>query len=181
MTQPIRKADRISKAFDKFLNLLGYLSGIIVVLLMLFVSYEVVMRYFFNYPTIWVIDMSGLLMLAVTFLGTAWVLRIGGHTSLDMILLRFSLKTQAIINGITSLVALVACAVFLVQSVAESIDALRNHEFLYLTFEAPRHIPLWFITFGFLTLCIQFMRRTWGYFTGFHHMRSVDDDSIAPN
>ena len=137
------------------------------------------MRYFFNHPTIWVIDMSGLMMLAVTFLGTAWVLKIGGHTNLDMIIQRFSPKTQAFINGITSLVAILACGMFLVQSIVASIDAYRTGEFLYLTFEAPRHIPLWFITFGFLLLCIQFMRRAWGYFIGFHQMRTGDNGSTT--
>jgi TRAP-type mannitol/chloroaromatic compound transport system permease small subunit len=49
----------LSKIFDRIITWVAYVSGWIIIIMMLSISYEVVMRYFFRAPTAWVVDFSG--------------------------------------------------------------------------------------------------------------------------
>lgn len=47
---------------------------------------EVLMRYGFNRPIPWVVEISEYALLWITMLGSAWVLREGGHVRVDILL-----------------------------------------------------------------------------------------------
>ncbi len=148
----------LSKIFDNFLIALAYLSGILMVLMMLSVSYEVVMRYFFNSPTRWAMDFSGYMQHALVLLGAAWVLKTGAHTRIDFLVDRLSTRAQAIINIFTSIIALVACAIFFWKGFEATWGAYQRGDFLYREVEIPSAPLLGIIPFAFLLLCIQFAR-----------------------
>lgn len=156
-----RVSKHLSKIFDKVLLVTGYASGVIIVLMMLSMSYEVVMRYFFLAPTKWVLDSAGYMQYALVLLGAAWVLKIEGHTKIDTILIRFQPRTQTIINIVTSSIALLACALFMWKGVEATWTAYVRGDFLYHEVEVPL-APLYaIIPFAFLLLCIQFGRRAY--------------------
>ena len=147
---------RLSAGFGGLLVVTAYCSGGIIVLLMLVVSYEVVMRYFFNAPTTWAIDFSRYMQYALVLLGATWVLKMGAHTKIDMLVIRRSPRTQAIIKIVTSSLALVACAIFFWKGLEATWGAYLRGDFLYHEVEVPL-APLYaFIPFTFLLLCIQF-------------------------
>jgi TRAP-type C4-dicarboxylate transport system permease small subunit len=153
----------LSKAFDKILTVTAYTSGIIIVLLMLSMCYEVVLRYFFDAPTKWAADFSGYMQYVLVLLGAAWVLKIDAHTKIDILLLFFSPKTRTVINIVTSLFALVACALFLWKGAEATWDAYQRGDFLYREVELPL-APLYaVIPFAFLLVCIEFGRKMYDY------------------
>jgi TRAP-type C4-dicarboxylate transport system permease small subunit len=47
---------------------------------------EVLLRYGFNQPIRWIVEVSEYSLLWITFLGAAWVLRQGGHVRVDILL-----------------------------------------------------------------------------------------------
>jgi TRAP-type C4-dicarboxylate transport system permease small subunit len=47
---------------------------------------EVLLRYGFTSPILWVVEPSEYALLWITFLGAAWVLRHGGHVRVDILL-----------------------------------------------------------------------------------------------
>jgi TRAP-type C4-dicarboxylate transport system permease small subunit len=154
---------RLSKGFDRILTVTAYTSGIIIVVLMLSMCYEVVMRYFFNAPTKWAADFSGYMQYVLVLLGAAWVLKIDAHTRIDTLLVFFSPRTRTIINIVTSSIALVACALFLWKGVEATWDAYQRGDFLYREVELPL-APLYaVIPFAFLLVCIEFGRKVYGY------------------
>jgi len=53
--------------------------------MMLAISYAVMMRYAWNQTVPWIVEISSYLMLYITFLGTAWLQRKGGHVELDLL------------------------------------------------------------------------------------------------
>ena len=170
MTQFSKRGGRLSKTFEGILTGLAYLAGILIFLMVLFITYEVVMRYFFRSPTNWVFDCTGFMLYVVTFLGTAWVLRVEGHPKVDIVLKVFSTKNQALMNCISSFTALIVCCVFLVQSMGEALEAYQKGEVLFRTFIIPRHILLWFIPLAFLLLCVEFARKGRKYLSAFRRM-----------
>ncbi|MES1924332.1 TRAP transporter small permease subunit [Salinisphaera sp. T31B1] len=70
---------------EAFSRLLFGLCALVIVAMALSVTYEVLSRYFFGRPTIWVTEVSSYLLVAVTFLGAAWTLRIDGHIRMDLL------------------------------------------------------------------------------------------------
>jgi len=76
----------------------GQLSGISIFLIMILTSADVVMRYFFKNPLIWVAEWSEYLMVSVVYLGLAYTDTLGGHIGIDLFVQKLSKKTRHILN-----------------------------------------------------------------------------------
>ena len=67
-------------------NALAALGAAIFAFITLAICAEVVLRYGFNRPISWVVEISEYALLWITFLGASWVLRNGGHVRVDILL-----------------------------------------------------------------------------------------------
>jgi TRAP-type C4-dicarboxylate transport system permease small subunit len=157
----------LSRGFDKFLKITAYISGSIILFMMLALSYHVLMRYFFKAPTNWAPDASGYMQFALVLIGTAWVLKIDSHTKIDTLLIRLPHKVKTIVSCITSLLALVACALFVWKGVEAAWMAYVRSDFLYREVELPVAPFYALIAFSFTLLFIQFCRRFFNYIRSF--------------
>jgi len=158
---------RLTKIFDYTLKGTAYVSGSLIIILMLSIVYEVVMRYFFNDPTRWVIDFSGYMQYALVLLGAAWVLKRNGHTRIDILSDQLKGKKQRILSAITSSIGFITCSVFFWEGLKATWVAYQRHEFLYRDIEVPV-APLFIIfPISFLLLCIQFAREI------YNHLRAL--------
>ena len=153
-----KSGGRLSRIFDRILVGTGYASGAIIVIMMLAMSYDVVLRYFFNAPTKWAGDFSGYMQYVLVLIGAAWVLMIRGHTRIDILVTRFSTRTQKIMSLVTSCIALIACALFVWEGIRATWLAYQGNEFLYRDIEVPLYPLYAVIPFSFILLCIQFGR-----------------------
>jgi TRAP-type C4-dicarboxylate transport system permease small subunit len=70
--------------FERFLRLLAYVGGLILLILMGFTVADVLLRYFFNAPLKSVYEFTEFVMAAVVFLGIAYTGWVGGHIAVDM-------------------------------------------------------------------------------------------------
>lgn len=93
---PLTIIDKISTWSGKILSFLLLVMTAIVV-------FEVIMRYAFNAPTIWVNELSSYLLVAMGFLAGAWVLFNDEHVNVDIIRRRFSPRKGAIVDLVTYL------------------------------------------------------------------------------
>jgi len=89
-------------AVEKANLILGYASGLGVLLMGLMLFYEVVCRYFFRSPTIWAQEMSVYLFMWTMLAGAAYTLEKGKHVRIDLIIEHLSVRTQHILEMITS-------------------------------------------------------------------------------
>jgi TRAP-type C4-dicarboxylate transport system permease small subunit len=158
MEQPQTTGARWSRTFDRILSATAYASGVIIVLMMVSMSFDVVMRYFFNMPTRWAGDFSGYMQFVMVLLGAAWVLSVRGHTRIDILATHFPPKMQKVMNIATSIIGLLGCALFVYVGVMATSTAFIDNEFLYRDIE----VPLWplyaVIPLCFTLLSIQFGR-----------------------
>ncbi|MCG6113318.1 MAG: TRAP transporter small permease subunit [Paracoccus sp.] len=84
----IRFADNLSAWFGKAF-------GWLVILMTLGMSYEVLVRYLFNRPTPWALDMSFIMYGTMFMMGGAYTLSRGGHVKGDFLYRLWSARTQA--------------------------------------------------------------------------------------
>jgi len=146
---------RLSRLWENILRGTIYASGVLIIILMLMVSFSVIMRYFVGMPTGWVPDMAGYFQYALVLLGAAWVLKIKRHVKIDVIVVRFSRRTQGIIEVVCNCLAFIAYFIFFVVGLRATINAFVLGDFLFKEIKMPLGPLYAFIPFCLLLLCIQ--------------------------
>ena len=68
------------------------------VAMMAIVTYDVVLRYFFNDPTVWAGEVASFLTIAVVFLGLGQNMRQGDHIRIDVITRLLSPRMQLVLD-----------------------------------------------------------------------------------
>ena len=91
----------IWRVFDRLLDALMAVAGVVLVLIVAAVCYSIFMRFLFTQTTIWIMQTTEYGLLWIVFLVTAWLLREGGHISNDIIYSRLSDKKKEALDSIT--------------------------------------------------------------------------------
>src|SRR4030043_53496 len=76
----------------------GRVGSFLFLPLILFITFEVVMRYVFRSPTIWVHETSEYLLVILAMLGGGYTFLHKGHVSVDIIYSRLSVRRRAILD-----------------------------------------------------------------------------------
>lgn len=149
------------------MNAMAFLAGAILVFIMLFVCLEVICRDFFNYPIVGVTQITECLLLYITFLGTAWLLREEGHVKVDILIDRLQPKTVAFLGIIGSVIGIIVSVVL--TFFGFSLTWYFYHKGLYTptVLELPLSWIIIIIPIGSLMLIVQFIRRTCHFIAGF--------------
>jgi TRAP-type C4-dicarboxylate transport system permease small subunit len=152
----MRLLRRFVKVWDRFLDVIMVLAGILLWVQMLIVNVEVFSRYF-GRPTSWVAEISSILILWIPFMITAWVLRKEAHVKMDLLVERLDRKTQAMINFITSLFGIVVMLIVTVAGLVTTLYWIGNKTPTMLML--PRSPIIAIIFVGSLLFTIQFFIR----------------------
>src|SRR4030043_641609 len=107
----MRSLGRFWIFFDYLLEVLAVFGMVLLTFIMLSVCWEVITRYFLGRGTIWVDEICEYILLYITFLGTAWLLKNEWHVTMDIVIARLNLKTRLLINSVTSLLGALLCLI----------------------------------------------------------------------
>ncbi|MBI4275085.1 MAG: TRAP transporter small permease subunit [Rhizobiales bacterium] len=94
----------VTAKIDRFTDAIGFWVAWLNVPLVLAVAYEVIARYFFHSPTIWVFDVTYMLYATIFMLGAAYALHKGAHIRTDFFFERWSKRTQGVIDSVAYVV-----------------------------------------------------------------------------
>jgi len=95
---------RVVRIIDKFTDTTGTWVAWLNVPLVGIVSYEVILRYVFNQPTIWSFDLTYMLYGTIFMLGSAYALHKGAHIRTDFFFEKWSVRTKGVIDSVAYLV-----------------------------------------------------------------------------
>ena len=93
----------IIRAIDRFTDVTGKLIAMSMLFLVVTISYEVVMRYGFGAPTVWVSESSFLVNGAAFMLGSGYALLKGAHVRTDIYWENYSERKKGIVDLISYL------------------------------------------------------------------------------
>jgi TRAP-type mannitol/chloroaromatic compound transport system permease small subunit len=93
----------VIRAIDRFTDVSGKLISMTMLFLMLTISYEVVMRYGFNAPTVWVYESSFMANGSAFMLGAAYALLKGAHVRTDIYWENYSERKKGVVDLISYL------------------------------------------------------------------------------
>ena len=149
--------------FNVTIGAAAIFSAVLVVFITIAVLLEIVLRYFFNLPQVWVLETVEYCILYITFLGAAWVLKRDGHVKLDILVIRLKPTNQDMVNIITSIIgALIFLTIAIYGALVTWDDVIRDL-WIASELEPPRAPIIAIIPFGSLLLFIQFLIRSQYY------------------
>jgi TRAP-type mannitol/chloroaromatic compound transport system permease small subunit len=117
---------KLEQLINSFSDLLGKIAGLLLILLLFNVFYDVVMRYVFNDVSIGMQELEWHLYATIFLLGVSYALRHDGHVRVDLIYERIGTKRQGWVDLIGTLIFLLPFTILVfyygLGFVAESWD-----------------------------------------------------------
>jgi C4-dicarboxylate transporter, DctQ subunit len=146
--------------FDRVLEIGRVAAMGMILFLMLGVCARVGIRYIFGFPVNWVIDVSTIFQVYLTFLAAAWLLREEGHVSIDVVFSYLKPRHQFLLQSINSVLCAGVCALITVYGVKETWSSWKLDLRASMPLEPPQWTLLVMIPLGSFLLFLQFLRRT---------------------
>ncbi|MCX8022251.1 MAG: TRAP transporter small permease subunit [Syntrophorhabdaceae bacterium] len=147
--------------FDKLLNILAGLAGVILVFICIAVCYTIGMRYLFSKTTIWVMQTTEYALLWMLFFGTGWLLREKGHITTDIIHSHLSEPVRKWVDTIMFIASGIACGIMCYYGIKHVHECIVNNITDVRAVTIPKWTIFWVVPFGSGLLMIQFFRMAW--------------------
>jgi TRAP-type C4-dicarboxylate transport system permease small subunit len=161
--------------FDKVITGLAWLAGAMMVFALLIVCADVLLRYLFNKPMGWVMETCEYLLLYITFLPAAWILRNEGHVKVDIILNRLNVRQQTVVTGISSIIGGLTMLTILIFSISITFEYYQKKIPSLGNMRLPEYLILMAIPLGSLFFSIEFFRRAYRFFRHLGMLRKPGD------
>ena len=147
--------NRILALVDAVSHWTGNIVAFLIPAMMLITTYEVVMRYFFNAPTIWAMETTQYLFLATTALGGAYVLLHRGHVNVSIIYDKLDRKKHAIVDIVTFFFFFAFIATLLWHTLDATLEAVKDRQHS-ASFWGPPVYPVYIVmTAGIVLMGLQ--------------------------
>lgn len=133
----------------------GRVVSVLFIPLMLFTFMEVILRYFFNSPTIWAWDMNIQIFGLLIIFGGAYTYISDGHVRVDLIIARVSRRTRAIMDLISSFFFFFGFSILLITSSLEAWRSFVTREHVTSIWEPPLYPLKMMIPLAILLFLLQ--------------------------
>ena len=155
---------KIDRILDRILVGLAWFSGALMIFSLVSVCVDVVMRYFFNSPSGWILQISEYILLYIPFLSAAYVLKEDGHIKVDIILNFLSKKTEAMLNTVTSILGAIVLFILTYYGVIVTFDFYVRKVPTLKYLKIPEFLVIIVIPVGCFLFALQFIRRANKYY-----------------
>jgi TRAP-type C4-dicarboxylate transport system permease small subunit len=135
----------------------GFLSCLLLLSAVLVVTHMVVVRYFLQGSTIWQTEFVTYALVAATFLGSAYVLLLKGHVSIDILSNAAGPRARRVLDAVNVLLCLLFCALLGWSSWHFFYEALVNGWKTPTIWKLPLWIPLLPLPLGLGLLFLQYV------------------------
>ncbi len=140
---------------EKASKFFGTMACLLLIPLLAFTGYEVLMRYVFHSPTIWVWDLNTILFAAIVMLGGADTLRENSHVGMDFLVQNFQPRNRAILDLITSVLFYFGMLALLVYSWEQAVMSWKSNETMSTIWAPPYYLMKMLIPLGTFLVIIQ--------------------------
>ena len=156
--------------FDLILDSMAYLSGILLMAMMVIVSFAAVWRYLGYRPPVWVLQWTEYALLWIPLLGAGWLLRERGHIRIDTLITRLSPDKRRKAELIDHLLGFIVCILVFWFGTLHTVDLFQRGSWEVKGTTVVKYPIFLIIPVGALTLSIQFVRDF------FREMKSKSED-----
>lgn len=150
---------RLPNYYDRLIQSLGMLAGLLIALCALMISLDVLLRNLFHSTIAWLPDVVEHVLFFSTFAVAPWVLRQGAHVRVDIALSALPDRYARAADRFTNLVGMGICGLFGYYGLLATIDALQLGSVQYKTLAIPEWWLLQVIPISMVLLAIEFFIR----------------------
>lgn len=147
--------DRLRRAIGFFSALGLWTSGAAVLFMILLITVEVIGRRILSFSTLVADEFSGYLLVLITFMGSAYTLKTGGFTRMEVIYNRFKGNGRWIINFVFNLVSLVFLSTIDYWLWVHILSSYRSGMRSISIFQTPLFVPQLFMGVGVTFLLFE--------------------------
>ncbi len=144
--------------FDRIINGLALIAGALLVVLTSLICVDVIARYFRLFATPWTLDIAEYLLYIITFLGAPWVLRDGGHISIDLFVEQLSPGLRSRVIRLANALGAIVCLVLVYYSCRTLYRSYSQNVMVHETFVFPEWYLFTVAPPIFLILFVIFLR-----------------------
>jgi C4-dicarboxylate transporter, DctQ subunit len=166
----------MTKVLDRIFGFLAGVISVILVFMTLTIGYAIFARAVGLPGPLWIVQFNEYAMLYATFLGGAWLLSKKKHVSVELVVSRFSRRTQKIFDLIHSLLGIGLCAILCWYGALTTIENFQRKVIHVQAVDVPMAYVLFVIPLGFFLLFLQFVR---DLVTGFQSLASEEDERTS--
>lgn len=153
--------DKLDSLLDRLNSVMAWIAVLAIIFMMFAISYAVMMRYAWNRPVPWIVEISSYLMLYITFLGTAWLQRKGGHVEVDLFTGRLKPRGRAAFKTITSLGGAVVGFILAWKGSLVTVDYFQRDVTAIGILNTPQFLLIGIIPIGGFLLLVEFLLQAW--------------------
>jgi len=174
---------KLEKTTDKFIDFIGFVISILLIVMILNVAYDVAMRYIFHNSSIAMQELEWHLFAVIILYGTGYALKHNAHVRVDFLYDNFSPKKKAWINILGTIFFLLPLTLLVIYGSWDYVmDAYTTHEIS----EDPGGLPYrWIIkaqiplAFIFLVMCaFNFMLHNINVLKGLEKLLPKEEDEL---
>jgi TRAP-type transport system small permease protein len=148
----------IATAFVRIVSKGGAWAGVVCLLgLFAIISAGALSRYLFNMPILGVDEISGYLNVVIGFLALAYTFQEDRHVRVDVVTGRLSPRARAILEVVSSTLALVLVSQFLRTSVPHWLLLIQRDERAQTYLRTPLDIPYGLMVVGWILLLLAIL------------------------
>ncbi|MFZ7127198.1 MAG: TRAP transporter small permease subunit [Desulfobacterales bacterium] len=152
MLKPIKLFVRYVDATS---TVVGKFSQYLVFAMMGVLLFESIFRTLFNQPHIWVVEVAQFTMAAYYLLGGGYSMILDGHVRMDLLYGRWSPRTRAVMDSITSVVLIFYLVLLLYGAISSVEYALRYGQVNYTSWGPPLAPIKIIMAIGILLMLLQ--------------------------
>lgn len=165
----------LDRIYNRLVRLFAWLSCALILIMTLFITYSVVVRFFLNSPIAWITEMTEYFLMYITFLAAPWLLQQHGHVRLDLVLNALSAKNQRWLEIVNNLLGVIISALITGYGLLTVIDLYQRGITVINILKVPKHILIMIIPISSILLIIQFLK-----FTHSHLAEKKDEEQNGP-
>ena len=155
----------VGRIIDRVIDIALYLAFAMIIFSLFSVCAEVILRYFLLKPIKWVVEVNEYLLIWITFLATAWLLKMERHVVIDLFTGRLNARKRALFGVISSCIGAPICLILAWAGVVATWGVFQEGTIVYWSvIDAPKYAVVSVIPLGCFLLFLQFIRRAYGYF-----------------
>lgn len=145
--------------FDRLLEVLAFIAGIMLACVVVVKFCDIILRYFFNRPLTWDVELAEYFLFCIAFLGAAWLLRERGHVRIDVLDNILSVRARNYLHLVHSVVGALVSVILAVMSMVAGAIAYRDGLKVVKIYAVGKYYFLFIISFGFFLLLVEFLRQ----------------------
>ncbi len=166
----------MGKLIDFICKLFAVASGILLILVTVFIGYVILARIIHISSPAWITQFTEYALLWITFLGTAWVLGRNRHIAIDLIMSHLGPRKKLAFDISHYLVGCAVCLVLCYFGCLTMLSMIQRGVVDVQVVDIDKYKVILVIPLGFLLLALQFLRKM---FTAFQSIRHSESHEIT--